>query len=73
MPRLRGRSKQVFDACCVEIHRMFSGEISEAELARRSVEIAERFGLSINWAGQRRSESCERPLLADEEEVRING
>lgn len=75
MPRLRGRSRQVFDACCDEIHAMFSGQISEEELARRSVEIAKRFGLSTDWARYYRSgpQASLELTLAERARPRANG
>jgi hypothetical protein len=75
MPRLKGKSKQVFEACCAEIHRMFNGEITEAELARRSVEIARQYGLDTKWAERCRPDRSVPLLvdLADDEGVRVNG
>jgi protein-tyrosine-phosphatase len=45
MKRRRGLS--AFDECRVEIRRMFAGEITGEELARRTVEIAKRHGIDL--------------------------
>lgn len=73
MPRLRGRSKQVFEACCVEIHRMFAGEITEADLACRSVQIARKYGFDTSWTKQHQLDPSVDLIDLVNEEVAADG